>query len=292
MLLLKRGEIMTIKYKTIVEKSKLIKNNVEKKQTLGISSKWSYYFAKSILSPKKDIKKLEFKEADNPNGTYISRQLSQDVYLSLAENLVKYVETNKKLPNYITWQSYKIRVRDYTYVFAKIVEAYNRNGHYAKEVNVNSKQFTEAKENYDLVYDYFVKVFGAFNNTIDGALSKVMDSGYGYYYDDKKSNHETIDSMKSPNQNNKPNCTDSCQVFYNIMLKLIKLGKYKKVELLHVMCSSGGHVKLQITLNDGSKIIRDPAAIISKNGKGLTANWCTNTPKAVNPSWFMSNLNR
>jgi len=64
------------------------------------------------------------------------------------------------------------------------------------------------------------------------------------------------------------------------------------VECLHVMCQSGGHVKLRITMNDGSKIIRDPACVLSDNGKGVRCNWCTDTPIAVNPSWWLSNLNR
>lgn len=51
-------------------------------------------------------------------------------------------------------------------------------------------------------------------------------------------------------------------------------------------------MKLRITRNDGTKFIRDPACVISHNGKPLNCVWCTNTPKAVNPAWYLSNLNR
>jgi len=78
----------------------------------------------------------------------------------------------------------------------------------------------------------------------------------------------------------------------NIIKQLILFGKYKKVECLHVNCSSGGHVKLRITKNNGTRFIRDVACVISDNGKPISCVWCTNAPKAVNPSWFMENLNR
>ena len=87
------------------------------------------------------------------------------------------------------------------------------------------------------------------------------------------------------------NCTDSCQVFYNIMLQLIALGKYKKVECLHVLCRGGdGHVRLRITLPNGEKFYRDPACTLSDGG---VCNWCMDgTLLAVDPAWFMANLNR
>lgn len=283
---------MNHSYKTIVEKAETVKKNVETSYKLGASPKWVYYFAKAIMNPKKDIQRVEFKEAPKPTGKPISRQLSKSTYLDLAKQLIKFVEHHKRLPNYLSWNGYRIRCRVYVYMFAKVLVYYNKHDKLPLEVDVNYKAFYKPTETGNNVYDYFVKIFGKFDNTIDGALSKVVDTGYGSYYDDQKTNKETIDSMKSKNQSNKPNCTDSCHVFFNIMLQLIKMGKYRKIECLHVNCSSGGHVKLRITKNNGDTFIRDPAAVISRNGKGLTANWCINTPKAVNPAWFMSNLNR
>ena len=70
------------------------------------------------------------------------------------------------------------------------------------------------------------------------------------------------------------------------------MGKYKKVDCLHVPCQKGGHVKLRITRNDGTTFIRDVACVISENNKPLSCVWCTNTPKAINPAWYNSNLHR
>ena len=279
---------MTYTYKKILKTSRTIKTNVEKEYKLGVTSKWAYYIAKAIQNPNKDIKKIQFNKAPKPKGTHISRQIPQKEYLQLCRNLTNYVEKNKRLPNYLTYHEYKIRPRLYTYIFAKILIYQYKHHKQAKQVNVNSKIFKKPIETTNKVYNHFIDVFGKFDNTIDGALQKVNGKGYAYYYDDLYSNETAINRIK---QGKGINCTDSCQVFYNIMEQLIALKKYKKVECLHVQCSSGGHVKLKITKNDGSTIIRDPACVLSDNGKPVTCTWCTNTG-VINPKWFMENLNR
>ena len=275
---------MKYTYQTIQAKAKTVKSNIEKKYENGIDSEWCYYFAKLIIAPKKDVTKRTIGEAPNQQGEHISRGISKGDYTKIAKNLVSFVENKGRLPNYVEYKGIKIAPHLLTGFFAKCLA-----NNYPATQNINRKWYTKPEEQHNEVYDYFVKVFGKFDNTIDGALSKVDGKGYAYYYDDVYSNKQSIDRLK---KGQGINCTDSCHVFYNIMLQLIKFGKYKKVECLHVMCSSGGHVKLRITMNDGTKIIRDPACAISDNGKGIRCVWCTNTPIAVNPSWFMANLNR
>lgn len=276
-------------YKTILSKAKTCKTNVIKNQKCGISYDWSYYFAKALITPKKDVKKINISDAPKPSHTHISRQMSKATYLSLAKKFVKFVEDKHRLPNYLSWNGYKISQRLYTYTFARCLVYYDKYNKYDSEITINEKVFTKPTETGNKVYDYFVKVFGKFDNTIDGALKLVEDRGYAYYYDDQYSNKESINRIR---RGLGINCTDSCQVFYNIMLQLIDLKKYKKVECLHVQCESGGHVKLRITMNDGTRIIRDPACVLSNNGKGVKCKWCTDTPKAINPSWFLENLSR
>lgn len=275
-------------YKELVNVSKEITNNVSKTYKLGKSARWSYYIAKSILYPKKDIKKININDAPKPTGTHISRQIGKSAYLDLAKDFVKFVEKNKRLPNYLVYGNFKIRTRLYTLMFAKILVSYSKNNKLPTEVNVNSKAFTKPTETTNEVYNYFIDVFGSFGNTIDGALNKVKEKGYSYYYDDVYTNKEAIQRMK---KGKGINCTDSCHVFYNIMLQLIALKKYKKVECLHVQCESGGHVKLRITMNDGTKTIKDPACVLSQNNKPINCTWCTNNG-TINPPWFMANLNR
>ena len=276
-------------YKEIVSFAKKCTTNVQNNYKIGINSKWGYYFAKAILTPKKDIKRIKFDKATKPTGTHISRQLTKAVYLDLAKRLINYVEKHEQLPNYITYGNYKIRTRLYTLMFAKILVSYSKNNKLPDTVNVNNKAFTKPTETTNEVYNHFIDVFGSFGNSIDGALDKIKNKGYGHYYEDMYSNKDTIDRI---NAGKGGNCVDACQVFFNIMKQLIALGKYKKVECLHVKCQGGdGHVRLRITNNKGQVFYRDPAAVLDSND--ITNNWCMNgTLLAINPSWFIANVNR
>lgn len=280
---------MTYTYSQIIKKAKECQSNVKKDHKTGMTSKWAYYFAKAIVKPKKDIKKISLDDAPSPNGTHISRQISKADYLAISRDLVNFVEKNKRMPNYVSYKTYKLTPHLLTEFLSRILVFYSDNGRLPSQANINSKVFTKPTETKNEVYNYFVKVFGAFDNTVDGFLSKIRDKGYSYYYDDRYSNKECIDRLK---KGQGINCTDSCQMGYNIIKQLIALGKYKKVECLHVDCQSGGHVKLRITKNNGERFIRDIACVISDNNKSLSCVWCTNSPKAVDPSWFMENLNR
>lgn len=281
---------MTTKtYKEIVKQAKLCHSNVSKKHKTGMWSWWAYYFSKALLNPKKDVKVIKIESTDS-KGDYFSQLIGKGKYLSCAKYLVEYVEKHNKMPKNIPYNGKHINNRLFTFLMAKGLIAYEEKKEYKSSLNLNSKVFKEESEPCDEVYDYFVKVFGKFGDTIDGALSKVEGNGYGGYSDDRYSNKTGIDRM---NKGLGINCTDSCHIFYNIMLVLIKKGKYKKVECLHVRCSSGvGHVRLRITLKDGSKILRDPASVL--DGNGVTSNWCTSNFElwGIDPSWFMENLNR
>jgi hypothetical protein len=279
-------------YKDITETAKKCINNVNTKHELGIYPQWAYYFAKSIITPKTDIKRIKtLQEAPKPTGNYISRQIPKAKYLEMAKYLIWFCEKKGRLPNYIEYKTNKrLSQKVYCLMFADIVNYYNKKGKLPTEINVNSKRFVKPTEPENVVYAYFKKVFGEFGDTIDGALSKIDGNGYAGYYDDVYSNKTSIDRMRDGDG---INCTDSCHVFYNIMLELIKKGRYKKVECLHVGCSSGtGHVRLRITLNDNDTILRDPASVL--NGNGVTSNWCVSNFElwAIDPDWFMENLHK
>jgi hypothetical protein len=277
------------KWKDIIKQAQKCKKNVETEYRLGMNSRWAYYFSKAIMTVNTDVKKINFTETTKPIGNNISNQIYKKDYFDMCKRLIKYVETHKQMPNYITYKNYKVLPRLATYMFSRILVYYDKNGKFPKYANVNSKSFTKPTESDNEVYAYFKKVFGDFGDTIDGALSKIAGNGYGYYYDDVYSNKTSIDRMADGDG---VNCTDSCQVFYNIMEALIQKGKYRKVECLHIGCSGGdGHVRLRITLNDGDYIYRDPAAVLSSGS--ITYNWCSNGELwAINPSWFLDNLRR
>lgn len=113
-------------YTEIVAKAREFKKGVEKEKKVVISPKWSYYFAQSILHPKQNITRIgTFDKAPKPMGnTFNKVKIYKADYIDAAKRLIKYVDKNKKLPNYITWKGKKIRVRDYAYNFSKIVVYY------------------------------------------------------------------------------------------------------------------------------------------------------------------------
>ena len=278
-------------YKKISDVAESCYINTKKKYKNSIDSKWSYYICKAILSPNKDVKRIGVKDAPNPyKDGHISRTIKKDDYLKLIKDYVLFVEKKGRLPNFVLINGIKVRLKLWTAFVSYILYKYNKNKKLPSYQNINTKIYIKPSESGNEVYDYFKKIFGDFGDTIDGALSKVKDRGYGYYYDDVYSNKQSIDRMKNGQG---VNCTDSCHVFYNILLVLIKKGKYKKVECIHVLCSGGdGHVRLRITLNDGSKIYRDPACTLSDNGESY-CNWCMSGELLdVDPDWFLENLNR
>ena len=271
-------------YQTIVGKAKEIKKSVEKEYKKP-SANWSYYFAKAILTPKKNVTKITVKAPSHSTGNDFGRQLTKSQYLDMAKRLVKYVESHNQMPNNIKIGSKLMRGSDYTYMFSRILVYYDTNGKLPAYANVNSKAFTKPTENKDDIYNYFVKVFGKVT-CIDDAMEKIAGRGYGYYYDDVYSNKQSIDRIKNRQG---VNCTDATQMMKHVA---DATGKYKKVDCVHVKCRGGdGHVYLKITQKDGGVFYKDPAACLD-NGN-INSIWCSNgTVLAINPSWWTANLNR
>lgn len=284
-----------VKISTINKIAKKVKKNVEEKQKLptieGYNyAEYGYLLAQSVLNPGKDITKKQINKAPNPTGTAISRSIDKADYIKLAKNYITFVNNNGQAPNFSYFKTYKIRPRLLIYAFAKIVVFYEENKKLPIYCNFNSKVFSkdQTKVSNDEVFNYFVQVFGKVN-TIDEAFNKVKDRGYAYYYDDIYNNKNSIDRIKA---NKGVNCTDSCQVFWHIAKAL-----GYEVRCIHVKCQGGdGHVRLQFkhpTNTGGKWINRDPAAILSSNGQPLSYIWCGNgTQLAINPAWFLENVNR
>ena len=273
-------------FNEIVLKAKNIKKNVETEYRLGEGSGWCYYICKAILKPNTPIGKVTVRSPDRfDNGEYMSRQILKKTYLDMAERLVKYVENHHKMPEYVSADGHHMKVADYCYMFSRILVYQYNHKSYPKYANVNSKAFTKPTETGDEIYNYFVKTFGKIT-CIDDALEKIAGRGYGYYYDDRYSNKESIDRIR---QGLGVNCTDATQMMKHVA---DGTGKYKKIDGIHVKCKGGdGHIFLRITQKDGSTFYRDPAAVLDDGN--VTSIWCSDgTVLAVNPSWWLANLNR
>ena len=131
-------------YSATVGVAKNIKTNVEKKKVLGENAQWSYFIAKQIVSPKKDVIKKYINSAPQSTGSVKSTKIMKKDYLDMASRLIKYVDNNKTLPNFISYGTNKINVNDYTYMFARILVYYDANKNtYPNYAIVDSASFNK-----------------------------------------------------------------------------------------------------------------------------------------------------
>ena len=295
-----------ISNKNVFQMAKDIKKYVEKNYKLPSSlsyngvtffyQEYAYIMSYALNNLKKDITVPSIKKASEPSGDSMKEQIKPGDYKDQAKRIVQYIKQNGQCPNYVKTVASKknVRVRLFIYSFAKILVFYNSKGRLPNECLYQSSVFSAKKtsskvESPKEVLQYFESVFGKKIQYIDDALEIMNNRGYAYYYDDAYSNKQSIDRIKAKKG---INCVDSLHVVMNIA---IALGRYKKIDCLHVHCSGGdGHVRAKITQKDGSVFYRDPACCLSNNGKGAYCNWCIDNFVLldVNPSWFMKDLNR
>ena len=251
-------------------------------------------FSDAIVNNKAKVTNKTINNAPSPTGDKINTDIKKADYISIAKNAKSFITKESRAPNYALFKSTKIHPLVLVDAFSRIILFTDDNKRLPNYCKFNSgiikKNNASPVQSNDSVFKYFVKVFGAVK-TIDEAFNKVKDRGYGHYFNDYLSNKQTIDNLKNGGQ--KPNCTDTCHLFWHIAKAL---GYDVIVE--HVRCKSSGegHVRLKLRHSKhtgGNWIRRDPACIVSANGKALTEIWCSNgTLLATNPSWFMVNVNR
>jgi hypothetical protein len=231
-----------------------------------------------------DVKKINFTETTKPIGNNISNQIYKKDYFDMCKRLIKYVETHKQMPNYITYKNYKVLPRLATYMFARILVYYSKHDAFPKYANINSKCFTKPTETGNAVFDYWVKKFGFKPTCIDDVCDYIRDHfEYEFYFDDYKSNQQVIDSKAG-------NCVDLTQMAVN-MAKALGY----EWEVIHTECrqSGTGHVYPRFR-KGGEWFTRDVACIADESTYCV---WCDVEDGrgyllAKNPSWLLENLNR
>ena len=198
--------------------------------------------------------------------------------------------TYKKTPNSEGLYKLNINLQPGSYILRAEFTGNNKYASSSVENKINIKEAPkpQPKSYEQQILEDFEAKFGEVS-TIDGALAKVNGRGYAYYYDDRYTNKETANRVYKWLG---ANCTDLCHWFWHIAKAL-----GYDVRCIHVGCRGGdGHVRLQFrhpTNTGGQWINRDPAAVLSDNGQGVTYCWCLDgTTWAVNPSWFLENLYR
>jgi hypothetical protein len=267
-----------------VKQAKAIKTNAEKEYKKP-NSKWAYYIAKAIIKPKTTIKKLSIESATKSTGDNFGRQITKNQYLDMAKRLIKYVESKKQIPNYITVTDKHMKGSDFTYMFARILVYYNTNGKLPAYANVNSKAFTKPTEYPNKVYGLWVKHIGTKPKCLDDVCDYVKAHfKYLFYNDDVRSNEEVLEDEAG-------NCTDLLQMLCNMANAM----DYDW-EVYHVRCnvSGVGHVYGRFKKKGTSSWFTRDIACIADESRYCV--WCEagngGTLWAKNPSWFLANLNR
>lgn len=258
-----------------------------------LEMEWAFLYG--IFHLKTDFTIPNFQWPKNAFGDNIIEDVTIDDYKQQCKNVFNYVAKNGQLPNYVTTIKSKKRVNIdlFGYCMAKVLVWYHEHGgelpnyctYDSRALSGKGSQPTNYSQD---ILNYFSNKIGR-PSSIDDALAKVQNKGYGYYYDDKLSNKQSIDGLATRG-GTKPNCTDIHHVFWHIGKAL-----GYDVRAVHVKCRGGdGHVRLDFkhpTRSNNQWFSRDASAVA--DGECVECIWCGNGALlAYNPSWFMQNLER
>ena len=134
------------KYNKILTRAKQCKKSVEQTGRLGVNVGWSYYFAKIIVDGKKDINKKKFSLGKTTSKNKYHQRIKKDDYLKLAKRLIKVVESEKRLPNAMTFNKKHLGQDDYTFLFARLVVYLSKKNSLPSDIGLNSNIFKEFKK--------------------------------------------------------------------------------------------------------------------------------------------------
>ena len=227
--------------------------------------------------------------APSPNGDNLNINLNKTDYIRLAREIVQFYNTNKRCPNYVTYQNKKIKPQLFSYAYAKAINFYIQNKRLPNTLQFQSSVF-KSKNTAPTIkpndtYNYFVSRTRMKPTTIDEVLTYVKKNfTYQYYFDDHKTNKQVLDTKSG-------NCTDLLQWVINMAEAMGYEWK-----CLHVRCrkSGTGHVRGQFRHSKhtlGKWINRDTASVA--DGGSITSIWCSDgTLQSTNPKWFMDGLRK
>lgn len=227
------------------------------------------------------------------HGDNIVENIYKEDYLNQAERVHNYIIKNKQVPNNVkTVKSKKtVNIDLFTYAVAKTLVYYqdhkqlpNYTSYDYRSLNTKSPAKTYTQE----IFDYFCSKFGKVT-TIDGALAKIRNKGYGFYFSDKLTNKQVVDGLAGNGQ--KPNCVDIHQLFWHIGKAL-----GYEVRAVYVYCTTSkvDHIRMDFKHpknTNGQWIHRDASAVA--DGECVECIWCGNGDLlGYNPSWFTNLVNK
>lgn len=105
-----------------------------------------YIFPKFINNLNKDVNNIKVATAPKASGESVDLTIKEKDYKKIAKSLTDFIEKNKRLPNYITFDGKKIKQRVFIYSFAKIIVFYDINKRLPSTCTFKTSEVTKASE--------------------------------------------------------------------------------------------------------------------------------------------------
>ena len=262
-----------VNYSKILSMATTCYNNVKKNQKNGISSKWGYYIGKSILNPKKNVKKISIDDAPSPiKGVRIDKTVKKSQYIDIIENYVGFIEHHHRLPNFVTVLGVKVDPHLFTAFVSFIL--------YKKlpaSQGIKSSIYDKPSKG-GAVCKKLASVSHVTINNYKDVYKAMMKFSYEYYNNDIKPRAKTFNDKAG-------NCVDLNQIAY---YALKELGYTVQIVRGTVKCDQTyGHVWCRIKIN-GKWVNFDASA--AARGKSLGNMICGTITSItdINPAWAVS----
>jgi len=280
-----------IKY--YVEKNYDLPTYLEYDNTKYYQIEMAYALAYGLFHLKQDITIPNFNKWSNLKGEKIHTNVYLNEIQEQCKRVYNHIFNKGEAPSSVLVKAdknYLVSTKLWIYCIAKTIVYYDTNLQMPNYTHYNSDAFIRpdpVKSYSEKIFDLFCKYFGK-PTSIDDALRRIRNCGYGFYYDDRYSNEETIIRLA---KGLGVNCTDVAQMMWHIG----KVLGYD-VRAVHVWCtvSNVGHVRLDFKHpqnTDGQWVHRDAAAVI--DGECVECIWCSGGELlSYDPNWFVSNLFR
>ena len=288
--------------KSYYDKNNKLPNTVTVGGTTFTLPEFLYAMSQAIVqianSNNKDIKvPVDVAAPNNPSGDVISsKQLTQANYLTVAKNVIKYIDTNKKAPNYATSSVGKIIYSKLVDAFSRILTFDGKNNRLPSYVTINSGTSTatasgtglnekntitnlaaylKASTNCEVgnskiksLVDSLTKGLKTDEQKATAIFNYVRDKiSYSFYYDTKYGAVGTLNAKKG-------NCVDHSHLLAAMFRTAGLATRYVHGSCTFSSGSTYGHVWTQVLV--GNKwVVAD--ATSSRNSLGKVANWNTNS---------------
>ena len=115
--------------KTFIDKTKKLPTYATINNSQFTPAQYTYLLSKQISKMSlQTISKITVKEASSPVGDTLKNvKIFKSDYIDMAQRVTKYIETNKQVPNYVTYKKLRVKFELYVYCFSKILTYFKEN---------------------------------------------------------------------------------------------------------------------------------------------------------------------